>query len=440
MSQINNSSKASDWLAHSHMASWWLSWDDLQGPTRELEKKWIKRAKRFSAKGVDTVVVFGFHFRWDYVPILDRTLFVMGRIRDICHDNGMRIIDHHSAVLVHRPHNNDERQNIRDRHRHLTPFFPDNLKDLFFEGSLMSDWHTIDLRTGQPAFFDGYTCNQFCPNNPEFQKAYLRLIERTLDIMRPDGIMSDDVCFLPDEYVCACKYCQEKFRRETGFTLPPVTNLEFWQNRENPEFQAWLECRYRWVAEHHKRLREYMPKKIPLWGCISDCVTIFSSRTGQSVYQNAQYWDMVFHEIFRKLRLPTNRVRIESEIAAFASIARKMNKPLLTIFYAKNLSDLDAWFKLLAEFDSRPWLSKHSRDANSMIEEELLQNGFSAYEKALSSDIRKKPVMPVKFSISKRDRLPIEEAERYIQKYRQQCQKFIKQGYQIDVIFENQKN
>jgi hypothetical protein len=47
----------------------------------------------------------------------------------------------------------------------------------------------------------------------------------------------------------------ERFTEETGFQLPAADDASFWENRENPQFLAWLEARYRWNADHYRRLR-----------------------------------------------------------------------------------------------------------------------------------------------------------------------------------------
>ena len=68
-----------EWFKKTKMVSWWLTWEDMGWPDVELEQKWKNRAKTFSKQGVNTVVMFGFHFRWDYVGIMDRVFEILSR-------------------------------------------------------------------------------------------------------------------------------------------------------------------------------------------------------------------------------------------------------------------------------------------------------------------------------------------------------------------------
>jgi hypothetical protein len=80
----------------------------LLSPEGGVEQKVVQRAKKFKAAGIDTVVIFGCHFRWDYIYNWDRFHHLLKFIVDSCHKEDIKVFDHHSANLTHRVNNLDE--------------------------------------------------------------------------------------------------------------------------------------------------------------------------------------------------------------------------------------------------------------------------------------------------------------------------------------------
>ena len=214
------SHEAHQWLWDAKMVSWWLVWEDLEWPSPHLEEKWVQRARCFQQQGANTVVIFGFHFRWDYLAILDRVLSILARIAEICHDHGLRVVDHHSATLVHRARNQEDRWRIRTVNRHHVPYYPDTWDTVEFQGSGRATGGRSPRRTARRCTTMATTANCSCPNHPDYQQAYLNFVGMHLERVPFDAVMSDDLHFLPDLYTCGCQFCRERFSRGRAGTAP----------------------------------------------------------------------------------------------------------------------------------------------------------------------------------------------------------------------------
>ena len=91
--------------------SWWLTWKDLQWPDDDVADAIERRADAAAEAGVNCAVIFGAHFRWDYLPLWDNLHDLLGTIRGALHRRGIRLFDHHSAVLTHRYSGIEEARN-----------------------------------------------------------------------------------------------------------------------------------------------------------------------------------------------------------------------------------------------------------------------------------------------------------------------------------------
>lgn len=428
--------KSKQWLNSARFTSWWLDLSDLGWPDPKLTAKWRHRAETFQKQGVNAVVMFGFHFRWDYHSLFERVLGALREISEICHEHELKVVEHHSATLVHRVRSEEDRHEIRRRNAHHVPFYPDDWENASYQGEKMADWRQVSARDGEPVFYERYTCNCFCPNNPGYQKAYLDYIQRHVTAVPVDAVMSDDLHFLPDVYSCACPHCRRKFLEECGLDLPPAEDHRFWENRKNPAFLAWLEARYRWNAEHYKRLRQALPASILIWGCASDCLSPHLAQLGFSPQQFAEHWNAVFHEIFHQNQPETHSPEIISELVAFHSLARHYQKPLIALCYINAPENLPGWLNLLAQQGARPWISRQVRRENAVPEEQLLAHGFH-FPKPPKAKAGPESVQAIVFSEKLRDRLEPEEAEVYVEQCRQLCNDLITRGSKPFLLFDS---
>lgn len=271
--------------------SWWLTWDDLTWPNPELRDKIRRRVDQCVASGVNCCLIFGAHFRWDFMPIWGRLHDELRFIADELHQRQILFFDHHSSVLTHRPRNRDEAQNIWQKNRHHVPFYPSNEEAATwrFAGSHLNDWRMLDVETGAPIYLPAYNAEQFCMNHPAFRAAYVQYVRRLRAETGIDGLMSDDNIFYADWRACACTHCRERFKRECGRELPPVSDTSFWGNRSSEAFKDWIAMRFRSSADFLADVKAALPGGFPLLTCCS------SSDGAQLPAYGMSYEDFIAH-------------------------------------------------------------------------------------------------------------------------------------------------
>ena len=252
-------------------ASWWLTPEDLTWPSDELMEKIRRRADRCLANGVNCCLVFGVHLRWDFLPVWGRIHDLLHFVADELHQRRILLIDHHSNCVVHRARNREEALNITRRNRHHVPFYPsmEAAAEWQFNGSRLNDWRMIDVATGQPVYLPAYNAEQFCMNNPAFRQSYVQYVRRLLAETGIDGLMSDDGIFYAGWQACACGYCKQRFEKQYGHRLPPVTDKSFWGNRGSAAFGDWIDMRYRTSGDFLAEIKKALPPGFPFLSCCS---------------------------------------------------------------------------------------------------------------------------------------------------------------------------
>lgn len=254
------------------MVSWWFrpwfNWRELDEKTKDILRR---RADLFAGNGADSAIVFGFHFRWDYMRYIDRVHEIIRFSADELHQRGIRLWDHHSAVLNCNYNPSPDRfgKTMSNPRQTISSI------DLPVSENLHDDWKMIDITTGRPVFLPQYGAQEFCINNPDFRDAYASYLKRMIRETGVDGLMCDDALFYPRLYACGCPHCRERYGRE----LPPHTDLSFWGNWENEDFRAWLRMRQESVRDFNDMVAEQLPADFPLMNCCSSSANASSSET-----------------------------------------------------------------------------------------------------------------------------------------------------------------
>ncbi|MEI3004779.1 MAG: hypothetical protein V8T87_09170 [Victivallales bacterium] len=63
----------------------------------------IGRLRRTDRRtSADTAIIFGAHFRWDFLPYWNLLHVYFSEVADTLKRSGIRLFDHHSATLTHR--------------------------------------------------------------------------------------------------------------------------------------------------------------------------------------------------------------------------------------------------------------------------------------------------------------------------------------------------
>jgi hypothetical protein len=255
-------------------ASWWITWEDLSWPNEDIADKFRYRADQASASGVNMAVIYGAHFRWDFMPLWMNLHDMIKFVADELHQRDILLFDHHSSVLTHRYSSQAEALAMRLRNRHHLPFAPsrDIADEWTYRGMKLNDWRMIDLVTGKPVFLERYTAEQFCMNNPYFRKAYQEYVQRLRTETGIDGLMSDDGIFYSGWTSCGCGHCRKKFMDKYGHEVPPVSDTGFWGNYQNEAFKDWIEMRFSTTREFLEGVQTVTGKDFPLMTCCSDSV------------------------------------------------------------------------------------------------------------------------------------------------------------------------
>ena len=280
----NSKSKSQKDIPKYRAASWWILWEDLIYPDKGIEEKIIQKAAAFKAAGIDTAVIFGAHFRWDYIYIWDRLHELFKFIADALHEHDIKLIDHHSANLTHRPPTSEQRWNVYERNRHHVPFYPSKemADTLMFNGVKLNEFRMESVRTGMPCYLPAYEAEIFCMNNQKYREAYSIYLKKLFQETGIDGLMCDDVIYYPGWEGCGCSFCREKFYDIYGRVLPDSHESDFWGNYEFAGFKDWVEMRYNDSADFLAMVRDTIGAETPLMSCCSASVGKFLNKTGLS--------------------------------------------------------------------------------------------------------------------------------------------------------------
>ena len=249
------------------MLSWWLRKNDLPFPQQAVKDKFRYRADRFAAENVNTAIIFGAHFRWDFRQVWSELHEMLRFIADELHDRGIQLYDHHSSVLNCYYNDDPNRFNATfSNHRQILMSPPESSP---LPEDFQDDWKMIDVTTGKPAFLPVYGAQEFCFNLPDFITAYQQYLRKLLRETNIDGLMSDDAFYYPHFNACGCRFCRERFKREYNCELPPASDIKFWGNWSNAEFRNWIRMRYRSVEDFMRKVKEILPDNFPLLSCCS---------------------------------------------------------------------------------------------------------------------------------------------------------------------------
>ncbi len=251
------------------MATWWIKWENLNWPNPDNLDKIRRRADALADGNVTTVVDFGTHFRWDYLPYFEILHDYLATVTEECHKRGMEFIDHHSINLIHRYSNREEMRYVMIHSGPHLPFSPSYQTAASWEyhGHKLNDWRCIDVETGKPLYYPIYQSEGFCHRNPEFIEAYIDYAKKLVTDTGIDGLMADDSVYYMHYRACGCKYCREELQRRASIDLPPVGDTGFWGNFDNPAWRAWIDLRFDACGEFQEKLQAVMPEGFLLMSC-----------------------------------------------------------------------------------------------------------------------------------------------------------------------------
>lgn len=281
------------------IATWWIGWEDLNWPDPDNLDRIKARADGFARANISAAMLFGTHFRWDYLPYFTLLHDYIATVAEHLHANGVKLFDHHSVSLVHRYDTTEEMRRVMlDSGPHL-PFCPSReaAKTWQYQGKLLNDWRMLDVKTGQPLYFPQYTAEGFCHRNPEFRVAYQTYVKDLVAHTGIDGLSADDAMYFMHHNACGCDHCRAELQKRAGIDLPPVSDTDFWGNWDNPAWHHWIDLRFDAAGEFYSSLRRVLPEDFILTGCGANSASATAAMSASDARSFLRGWNYVNMEM-----------------------------------------------------------------------------------------------------------------------------------------------
>lgn len=210
------------------------------------------------------------------------------------------------------------------------------------------EWAAIYLKTGKTKA-NWYGTGNVCINNDEFWKMWFSKLERLLRESPADAVMIDEIAFFgPD--LCGCKYCREKFRTDTGLTLPENGKFDAWIAQNPVAFRSWRNWRIKKVLERQQQCRKLIKSLnceavFPAYMC--NILTVYTRHAfGCDICNLSQYADSIGLESMpASLRYPEYYPQVLLELKLLRGVAEKTGNAPWVLCYAQDpYSDIAASF------------------------------------------------------------------------------------------------
>ncbi len=256
-------------LERKRIASWWLRFEDLNWPNHDGLDRIKRRAEAMAKANVTTAMIFGAHFRWDFLPYFTILHDYLATVAEELEGYGVELYDHHSVNLIHRYGNKEEMRHVMLHSGPHLPFSPswEAAASWAYNGSLLNSWRMIDVETRKVLWFPQYASEGFCIRNPEFVEAYKLYVKKLISETGIKGISADDPVHYMKYRSCACPHCRAEFKHRTGEELPLLSDRHFWGNWENPAWHAWIDMRFDAASQFFSALKPIFPKDFRVTTC-----------------------------------------------------------------------------------------------------------------------------------------------------------------------------
>ena len=222
--------------------NWWIDWNDLNWPSTDIKEKIKERAYKAAEANVSCAIIFGAHFRWDYLPYFTILHDHIAAVCEELHKYGIKLMDRHSINLIHRYDTVEEMRHVMLHSGPHLPFSPSReaAKSWQYKGKFLNDWRMTDVRNGKPLYYPQYASEGFCYRNPDFIEAYTEYAKNLISDTGIDGLAAEDAVHYMHYSSCGCIHCREALKKRTGTDLPPIDDSSFWGNWDNPSWKEWI--------------------------------------------------------------------------------------------------------------------------------------------------------------------------------------------------------
>lgn len=329
--------KEVEWVWDARWASYWVGDAEYHSFSN---RDFYRKASVLKKAGVNAVITFGFHARWRYIEEWDKLLVILRKICDSCHDQSIKVVEHHSAVVTFNPIGKEEWENVHPNRFHIGDYHSICNGDFLYQGVRLSQMRQIDPRTGQfsRSNYQGWI---LCHNNPDYKHLYFAYLEK-IYACGVDGIMTDDIMFNPPGYGCGCIYCREKFLRDTGRQMPPTgfDDENFYGNLDNPAYRAWILWRIECHREHQERVFMHfrglgLELARPMYS--SSNTNSYGSRGMGVALDNLEgFYSTIFTEVNSTEPQSHCWLRVAVESKQRNALAYRVGVPSMCLFYPHN--------------------------------------------------------------------------------------------------------
>ena len=264
--------KILDLTDHRRLVNWWVRFEDLNWPSPDNMDRLKRRAEKMAEANITSAVIFGCHFRWDYLPYFMLLHDHIATIAEELHKYDIELFDRHSVNLIHRYDTPEQMRHVMLHSGPHIPFSPSREAAACWEykGKRLNDWRMVDVKTNDILYFPQYAAEGFCYNNPEFVEAYCDYVKRLVADTGIDGLAAEDPTHYMHFQSCGCEHCRRELKERTGSILPSYEDRDFWGNWANPAWKEWVDMRFESGKRFFEKLMPQLPKDFPVTTCGSD--------------------------------------------------------------------------------------------------------------------------------------------------------------------------
>lgn len=257
---------------HRRLVNWWLRFEDLNWPSPDNVDRVKRRAEKMAEANITSAVLFGCHFRWDYLPYFTLLHDHIAVIAEELHKYNIELFDRHSVNLIHRYDTPEQMRHVMLHSGPHVPFSPSREAAACWEykGRKLNDWRMVDVKTGDVLYFPQYASEGFCYNNPEFIEAYADYAKRLVADTGIDGLAAEDPVHYMHFLSCGCEHCRAELKARTGMELPSYEDRNFWGNWDNPAWKEWIDMRFDSGKRFFEKVMPQLPRDFPVTTCGSD--------------------------------------------------------------------------------------------------------------------------------------------------------------------------
>ena len=257
---------------HRRLVNWWVRFEDLNWPSPDNVDRVKRRAEKMAEANITSAVIFGCHFRWDYLPYFTLLHDHIATVAEELHKYNIELFDRHSVNLIHRYDTVEQMRHVMLHSGPHIPFSPSREAAACWEykGKRLNDWRMVDVKTNDILYFPQYASEGFCYNNPEFIEAYCDYAKHLIADTGIDGLAAEDPTHYMHFQSCGCEHCRRELKQRTGIDLPSYEDRNFWGTWDNPAWKEWIDMRFESGKRFFEKLMPQRPKDFPVTTCGSD--------------------------------------------------------------------------------------------------------------------------------------------------------------------------